>query len=101
MKFVSNRISGVKNFVSSTGLLRVWAFIQLKSPNANGVKLSTPGGGGRGAEQGRGRTEAKEAEHPVRACRELRPVACPAKLLWMNPESSGQRPKSSRPLRNK
>src|ERR1700737_4784602 len=36
-------MSGVKNFVSNTGaLLRGEPFSQVKSPNANGVKLSTP-----------------------------------------------------------
>src|ERR1700730_7542058 len=36
-------MSGVKNFVSNTGaLLRGDPFSQVKSPNANGVKLSTP-----------------------------------------------------------
>src|ERR1017187_6200560 len=43
MKWVSNRISGVKNFVSITGLLRGLPLSQLKSPYANGVTLSTPG----------------------------------------------------------
>src|ERR1700730_15135279 len=36
-------MSGVKNFVSNTGaLLRGDPFSQVKSPKANGVKLSTP-----------------------------------------------------------
>src|ERR1700675_5020697 len=36
-------MSGVKNLVSNTGaLLRGDPFSQVKSPNANGVKLSTP-----------------------------------------------------------
>src|ERR1700730_10021078 len=36
-------MSGVKNLVSNTGaLLRGEPFSQVKSPNANGVKLSTP-----------------------------------------------------------
>src|ERR1700736_4422539 len=36
-------MSGVKNFVSKTGcLLRGCPFSQVKSPKANGVKLSTP-----------------------------------------------------------
>src|ERR1019366_1423396 len=36
-------MSGVKNFVSNTGsLLRGEPFNQVKSPKANGVKLSTP-----------------------------------------------------------
>src|ERR1022692_4114796 len=44
VKLVSNRISGVKNLVSSTvSLLREVPLSQVKSPNANGVKLSTPG----------------------------------------------------------
>src|SRR6266404_6191454 len=40
---MSKRISGVKNFVSNTGaLLRGEPFSQVKSPKANGVKVSTP-----------------------------------------------------------
>src|ERR1035438_1352567 len=43
VKLVSNRISGVKNLVSSTvSLLRGVPLSQVKSPNAKGVKLSTP-----------------------------------------------------------
>src|ERR1035441_2472204 len=43
VKLVSNLTSGVKNFVSSTvSLLREVPLSQVKSPNANGVKLSTP-----------------------------------------------------------
>src|ERR1035438_796380 len=43
MKCVSNRTSGVKYLVSSTvSLLRGVPLSQVKSPNANGVKLSTP-----------------------------------------------------------
>src|SRR5579862_6687072 len=44
MKFVSKRISGVKNGVSSTtSLLRGEPFSQVKSPKAKGVWLSTAG----------------------------------------------------------
>src|ERR1035438_2028820 len=44
MKLVSNRTSGVKYFVSSTvSLLREVPLSQVKSPYANGVKLSAPG----------------------------------------------------------
>src|ERR1039457_5971491 len=43
MKCVSNRTSGVKYLVSRTvSLLRGVPLSQVKSPNANGVKLSTP-----------------------------------------------------------
>src|ERR1700722_9275473 len=69
MKLVANLTSGVKNFVSSTvSWLRGVAFIQVKSPNANGVSLSTPGGPGSGAERASGITSGGFAGVAVCSC---------------------------------